>query len=133
MDIEFDPFLVAVLFRRRAPPPPRKKLLKMTSFVQIDSTPKSAAHVVKWFKNIEAPKGVGKESDGSISVWFHGEVAHLILVYKMRDAWLCYISTGKIGRESAVKLLQNEPVGSYLIRLSAKLWGYTASVKSEYS
>ena len=44
----------------------------MTSFVQIDSTPKSAAHVVSWFKNAEAPKGVGKESDGSISIWFHG-------------------------------------------------------------
>lgn len=96
---------------RPAPPPPppsRKKLLKMTSFVQIDSTPRSAAFVVRWFNSIESPKGMGKESDGTISVWFHG----------------------KIGRESAMKVLEHEPVGSYLVRLSAKLWGYTVSVKT---
>lgn len=45
----------------------------MTSFVQRDSTPKTAQHVVRWFNDVEAPKGVGKERDGSISVWFHGE------------------------------------------------------------
>ncbi len=31
-----------------------------------------------------------------------------------------------------MKVLQNEPTGSYLVRLSAKLWGYTVSVKSEH-
>ncbi len=67
---------VGLLFRH-APPPPKKKLLKMTSFVEADSTPKSATHVVRWFKNVESPKGVGKEIDGSISVWFHGKVPNL--------------------------------------------------------
>lgn len=39
-------------------------------------------------------------------------------------------SLGKIGRESASRVLENEPIGSYLVRLSPKLWGYTVSVKS---
>lgn len=86
LDHQINHLLVRILNRilkynftyyRVAPPPPpppsKKKLLKMTSFVQEDSTPKSSAHVVNWFKKIEAPKGVGKESDGSISIWFHGK------------------------------------------------------------
>ena len=40
---------------------------------------------------------------------------------------------GKTGREAASKTLENEPIGSYLVRLSAKLWGYTVSVKSKHT
>ena len=43
----------------------------------------------------------------------------------------CCVIIGKIGRDSAVKMLQSAPFGSYLVRLSAKLWGYTISVRSE--
>lgn len=110
-----------------APPGPRsKKLLKMSSFVQIDSTPKSADHVVAWFKEIEGPKGVGKEADGSISIWFHGTSDNII-----RSVILMYLDdiAGKIGRESANRVLEKQPIGSFLVRLSAKLWGYTVSVK----
>lgn len=72
---------VLLLFRPAPPPPPpsRKKLLKMTSFVQIDSTPRSAAFVVRWFNSIESPKGMGKESDGTISVWFHGRLSDCVV------------------------------------------------------
>lgn len=35
--------------------------------------PRTTAHAVRWFREHEAPKGMGKEKDGSISVWFHGE------------------------------------------------------------
>ncbi len=58
----------------------------MTSFVEKDSTPKTPAHVVNWFKTTEAPKGVGKERDGSISVWFHGKPDHYYLLYVMQEA-----------------------------------------------
>lgn len=92
---------------RPAPPPP-KKMLRMASFVSSDTTPKSAAHVVDWFRDIEAPKGVGRERDGSISIWFHG----------------------KVGRETAMRVLESEVIGSYLVRMSAKLWGYTVSVRT---
>lgn len=68
-------YIIVISMHRPAPAPPgprSKKLLKMSSFVEIDSTPRSADHVVAWFKEVEAPKGVGKETDGSISIWFHG-------------------------------------------------------------
>lgn len=45
---------------------------------------------------------------------------------------LLLFPSGKIGRDAAAKMLENEPLGSYLVRLSAKLWGYTVSVKSEF-
>ena len=57
---------------RQAPPPPRP-FKKQSSFVKPGTVPKSSAHVTSWFNDNEAPKGTGKEKDGSISVWFHGE------------------------------------------------------------
>ena len=36
---------------------------------------------------------------------------------------------GSLERERAEKVLEGRPVGSYLVRLSAKVWGYTISVK----
>jgi len=43
-----------------------------------------------------------------------------------------FLCEGKIGREAASKLLEKEVFGSYLVRLSAKLWGYTISVKCKF-
>ncbi len=103
----------------------------MTSFVQLDSAPKSAEHALKWFNTVEAPKGVGKERDGTISVWFHGMLLsyYSSLLLNLKVFLLGLI--GKIGRDAASKLLEKEVFGSYLVRLSAKLWGYTVSVKSK--
>ncbi len=39
------------------------------------------------------------------------------------------LSPGMTDREQAEKVLDRKPVGSYLVRLSTKLWGYTVSVK----
>ena len=55
---------------------PAKKLqmFRQTSFVQPgDTRPKSMSHAIRWFKEYEIPKGVGKDKDGCISLWFHGE------------------------------------------------------------
>ena len=66
-------YYFALLNYRAAPPPPdKRRVLKMSSFVEKDSVPKLAVNVVRWFNTVEAPKGVGKECDGTISVWFHG-------------------------------------------------------------
>ena len=35
--------------------------------------PKNREAVVKWFRNVEKPKGVGLEPSGTISEWMHGE------------------------------------------------------------
>ena len=40
---------------------------------------------------------------------------------------------GRLGRAKAEALLERKPVGSYLVRLGLKIWGYTISVKSESS
>lgn len=49
-----------------------KVMWKYASFVAKDTKPKTIDHAVKWFQENEVPKGVGKEGDGSISLWFHG-------------------------------------------------------------
>jgi len=36
--------------------------------------PSSRAVVVKWFRNMEKPKGVGLEPDGTVSEWMHGKL-----------------------------------------------------------
>ncbi|XP_011403562.1 PREDICTED: SH2 domain-containing protein 4B-like [Amphimedon queenslandica] len=84
-----------------------KIMLRWSSFVAKDTKPKSIDHAIKWFREQEAPKGVGRESDGSISLWFHGPIK----------------------RDTADTVLQPKPSGMYLVRLSHKVWGYTISVK----
>lgn len=43
--------------------------------------PSSRAVVVKWFRSVEKPKGVGLEPDGTISEWMHGMcVVYLVCV-----------------------------------------------------
>lgn len=39
--------------------------------------------------------------------------------------------SGRLGRGPAEALLEKKSVGSYLVRLSVKIWGYTISVKSK--
>ena len=58
---------------RKAPPPPDRPLIRKTSTVQAGTKPKTLSNVVRWFLENEAPRGVGKESNGSVSIWFHGE------------------------------------------------------------
>ena len=79
-----------------------------SSFAAPGTAPISPAHAIRWFREVEAPKGVGREKDGSISPWFHG---------------LC-------GRKRAENLLKDKPVGSYLVRLGTRIWGYVISYKN---
>lgn len=60
--------------KEEEPPAKGKKkiMLRWSSFVARDTKPKSIDHAIQWFREQEAPKGVGRESDGSISLWFHG-------------------------------------------------------------
>lgn len=95
--------------------------------------------MTKWFNDNEAPKGVGKEKDGSISIWFHGEcrldqsqmVSAECVYLAYNYCLLDFLPPGKLGREASAKLLELKPAGSFLVRLSSKMWGYTVTVKSK--
>ena len=71
---------------RQAPGAPRGRsdhrgqFKKQSSFVRPGTVPKSTSHVISWFNKSEAPKGIGRERDGSFSIWFHGKclVSHTI-------------------------------------------------------
>lgn len=66
--------------------------------------------VTKWFRETELPKGSGLDAKTKkLAEYFHG----------------------MISRERAEALLENQPNGSFLIRLSDKVWGYGLSRKGE--
>lgn len=73
--------------------------------------PKPASHeaMIKWYREIEIPKGAGLESImlRSPCKWFHGLLT----------------------RTDAENLLETEPTGTFLVRLSEKAWGYAISYK----
>lgn len=72
------------------------------------SKPPSQDAVVKWYRDEEFPKGCGINSeDGKPFQWFHGLVTRL----------------------DAEDLLSDEPRGTFLVRVSEKIWGYAISYK----
>lgn len=72
------------------------------------SKPPSQDAVVKWYRDEEFSKGCGINSDdGKPFQWFHGLVTRL----------------------DAEDLLADEPRGTFLVRVSEKIWGYAISYK----
>ncbi|XP_069837959.1 SH2 domain-containing protein 4B [Dendropsophus ebraccatus] len=66
--------------------------------------------IVRWFKEEQIPRRAGLEKEtGQIATWFHGIIS----------------------RESAEKLLMNMPEGSFLVRVSEKIWGYALSYRHQ--
>lgn len=77
-------------------------------FVPSSSKPPSKKAVVEWFRAKEIPRRAGFEKDkNAIATWFHGLIT----------------------RQEAEILLINEPVGSFLVRLSERIWGYAITYK----
>lgn len=72
------------------------------------SRPPSQDAVVKWYRDEEFQKGCGiNADDGKPFEWFHGLVTRL----------------------DAEDLLLDEPRGTFLVRVSEKIWGYAISYK----
>lgn len=70
--------------------------------------PPNQEALIEWYRNREFSKGCGLDAMTRLpSKWFHGLVTRL----------------------DAEQLLEMEPAGSFLVRLSEKIWGYAISYK----
>eukprot|EP00118_Oscarella_pearsei_P002063 m.9372 g.9372 ORF g.9372 m.9372 type:complete len:480 (+) comp21297_c0_seq2:76-1515(+) len=69
--------------------------------------PESRQAVIQWFKESEVVRGVLYDKDGKVHPWFHGILT----------------------RTQAETLLANSPAGTYIVRVSERIWGYTITVK----
>lgn len=71
--------------------------------------PQSQEAMIEWYHNVELNKGAGLETIAlrRPCKWFHGLLT----------------------RADAEQLLENEPMGTFLVRLSEKIWGYAISYK----
>uniref|UniRef100_A0A0N5AC58 SH2 domain-containing protein n=1 Tax=Syphacia muris TaxID=451379 RepID=A0A0N5AC58_9BILA len=68
--------------------------------------PKSRQAIVDWFRVEELSRGTGYDPKTNLPApWFHGIIS----------------------REKADELLKNKPSGSFLVRISERIWGYTVS------
>uniref|UniRef100_A0A8R1HW54 SH2 domain-containing protein n=1 Tax=Caenorhabditis japonica TaxID=281687 RepID=A0A8R1HW54_CAEJA len=68
--------------------------------------PKSRAAIIDWFQREELPRGTGLDpKTRAPAPWFHGIIS----------------------REQSEVLLTGKPTGSFLVRVSERIWGYTVS------
>lgn len=70
--------------------------------------PPNQEALIEWYRCKEFPKGCGLNSTSGLPFnWFHGLVT----------------------RVHAEQMLESEPAGTFLVRLSEKIWGYAISYK----
>lgn len=71
--------------------------------------PKSRAAIIDWFQREELPRGTGLDpKTRAPAPWFHGIIS----------------------RDQSEVLLTHKPTGSFLVRVSERIWGYTVSYAS---
>lgn len=80
-----------------------------TSLDALIPRPSSHDAMIQWYHDVEIGKGAGLESIESrlTCKWFYGLMS----------------------RTEAEQLLEDEPMGTFLVRLSEKIWGYAISYK----
>ncbi|XP_073452985.1 SH2 domain-containing protein 4B [Aquarana catesbeiana] len=90
--------------------PPIKIQLPVENVWERPARPISREVIIRWFKEEQIPLRAGMEKDSEqIAAWFHGIIS----------------------RDAAEKLLMNMPEGSFLVRVSEKIWGYALSYRHQ--
>ncbi|XP_044272544.1 SH2 domain-containing protein 4A-like [Tribolium madens] len=90
---------------------------RLTSNFEIDTSystvntgvPPGRTAVIEWYKSHERPKWTGLDRSNNAESWFHGLIT----------------------RSEAEKLLLDRPYGSFLVRLSERIWGYAISYRAK--
>ncbi|XP_065333363.1 SH2 domain-containing protein 4A-like isoform X2 [Cloeon dipterum] len=76
----------------------------------IDLRPPNKEAIYEWFHKSELQRKAGLDpSTSKLAAWFHGLIT----------------------RQDAEALLKHEPIGSFIVRVSEKIWGYAISLKEE--
>ncbi|XP_059472300.1 SH2 domain-containing protein 4B-like [Neocloeon triangulifer] len=76
----------------------------------IDLRPPNKEAIYEWFHKSEVQRKAGIDpSTNKLAAWFHGLIT----------------------RQDAEALLKNEQIGSFVVRVSEKIWGYAISLKEE--
>jgi len=89
--------------------PASSKSLSPSSHLEFQTAkPPSKEAVIEWFKSSEISRRAGLEPDSDQLVpWFHGLIT----------------------RQEAESVLHDKPVGSFLVRLSERVWGYAITYR----
>ncbi|XP_061196788.1 SH2 domain-containing protein 4B-like isoform X2 [Saccostrea echinata] len=97
----------------KPPVPPKSEELRKSMAKVINKRPPRPPNkqaVIEWFLEEERPKGVGTDlNTGKVAAWFHGVISRL----------------------EAENYLLNMTLGSFLVRVSERVWGYTISYRAE--
>lgn len=79
----------------------------------------------RWFCTYEIPYGTFRSPNGQIYPWFHGNsslrVSHLFILFYF---------AGIISRSYTEQILSSKPIGTYLIRINEKIFGYALSYRA---
>ncbi|KAK2717435.1 uncharacterized protein LOC136038704 isoform X3 [Artemia franciscana] len=90
----------------------RKPLRRCGSFKsrrELPIKPPSFEAVQEWYWSEELPRGTGCDlATGALAPWFHGAIS----------------------RQTAEKRLEGQTPGTFLVRLTDRLWGYALSIRS---
>ncbi|XP_035669567.1 SH2 domain-containing protein 4B-like isoform X2 [Branchiostoma floridae] len=93
-----------------AAPATRTSKTSSPTQASLPARPTSRQEVIRWFQDFEQPRQAGLDArTHQPAAWFHGIIS----------------------RQEAESLLEGRPVGSFLVRVSERVWGYTISYRAE--